>query len=71
MNVWNLNASWSGLDNTTGSIDRRAHAELEEITWMNEWNENNQPKNLWEFVDSVRMSEPEINKVSKWIDEMH
>ena len=36
-------------------------------------NENNevQPKNLREFVESVRMSEDEIQKESDRIDQLH
>jgi hypothetical protein len=59
----------TGLDITTGSIDRRAHAELDEIARMNQKNEYN-PRNLQEFVESVRMNEKEIGQVSKKIEGM-
>ena len=51
----------TGLDVTTGSIDRRAKAELEEIETMNDRN-SVAPKNLQEFVESVRMSRDEVNR---------
>jgi len=60
----------TSLDITSGSIDWRANAELEEIAWMNQKNEY-QPWNLSEFVESVRMSESEVGTLSKKIDDMH